>query len=108
MKMVTFVVNPLKLDALKKLLWDQGFKTATLTASEGLGLQKGSGDEIFTAVQQPRVKLELAIKDAALDALLEAALEALRTGRVGDGKIFVSELGQAVRVRTGERGDSAL
>ena len=114
MKMVTLIIHPGRLDALKKALWEQGFRSLTVSPAEGLGLQKSllevakPGDAEFVVAMAPRLRVEIAAKDADAPRLVETALECLRSGRVGDGKVFVTTLDEVVRVRTGERGESAL
>lgn len=110
MKLVTLVIHPNRLDQLKKALWEQGFRSLTVSQAEGLGLQKSllEKDGDFVVAMAPRLRVEIAVKDGDEKKLVEVALECLRTGRVGDGKIFVSSLEEVVRVRTGERGDTAL
>jgi nitrogen regulatory protein PII len=110
MKLVTLVIHPSRLEQLKKTLWEKSFRSFTVSAAEGMGLQKGilEKDGDFVVAMAPRLRVEVAVKDSDAEILVEVALESLRTGRVGDGKIFVSSLEQVVRVRTGERGDTAL
>jgi nitrogen regulatory protein P-II 1 len=108
--MVTLIIHPGRLDALKKALWEQGFRSLTVSPAEGLGLQKSllEKDLEFVVAMAPRLRVEIAAKDGDSARLVETALECLRTGRVGDGKVFVTTLDEVVRVRTGERGESAL
>ena len=110
MKLVTLMISPTRLDALKRALWAQGFKGLSVSQAEGFAFQRGvqeaEGDLVATPSQ--RLRVDVAVKDAEVESLVEAAVEALRTGRVGDGKIFVTALDEVVRVRTGERGDTAL
>jgi nitrogen regulatory protein P-II 1 len=113
MKLVTMIVAPGRLDALKKALWDQGFRSLTVSPAEGLGLQKsllegGAKEGDFVVAMSPRLRVEIAVKSADAERLVDTALDCLRTGRVGDGKLFVTSLEEVVRVRTGERGDAAL
>jgi len=110
MKLVTMMVPSARLDALKKALWDQGFRALTVSPAEGMGLQKSllEKDGDFVVSMSPRIRVEIAVKDQDAERLVETALDSLRTGRVGDGKIFVAALEEVVRVRTGERGESAL
>jgi nitrogen regulatory protein PII len=109
-KLVTLIIHPGRLDALKKSLWEKGFRSLTVSGAEGMGLQKSlmenEGD--FVVAMAPRIKVEIAVKDAEAPGLVEMALDCLRTGRVGDGKVFVTSLEEVVRVRTGERGEAAL
>lgn len=110
MKLVTMIIHPVRLEPLKKALWDQGFRSLTVSQAEGMGLQKGllEKDGDFVVSMAPRLRVELAVKDGDSERLVDTALESLRTGRVGDGKLFVSTLEEVVRVRTGERGETAL
>jgi nitrogen regulatory protein PII len=91
-------------------LWEKGWRAFSVSKADGLGLQRGraGSEDEFVSAFQPRIRLEVACRDAELDALLEALVEAARTGRVGDGKIMVTELHEVLRIRTGERGDAAL
>ena len=110
MKLVTAMIPPNHLEALKKALWENGFRSLTVSPAEGMGFQKTSmaAEDDFVVAMSPRLRVEVAVKDSAVDKLLELAVEALRTGRVGDGKIFVTPLDEVLRVRTGERGETAL
>jgi nitrogen regulatory protein P-II 1 len=110
MKLVTCLLPPARLEAVKQGLWDKGWRGFTVSQAQGLGLQRGSlaRDDEFVSSFQARVRLEVACRDAELDSLLELLVDVARTGRVGDGKLFVTELVEVVRVRTGERGDAAL
>lgn len=110
MKLVTMIINPARLDQLKKALWEAGFRALTVSPAEGMGLQKsplGEGGD-FVVAMSPRLRVEVAVRESDAERLIDTALEAVRTGRVGDGKLFVTPLEQVVRVRTGERGDAAL
>jgi nitrogen regulatory protein P-II 1 len=109
-KLLTLIIAPGRLDLLKKALWDQGFRSLTVSPAEGMGLQKGllEKDGDFVVAMSPRIRVEIAVKDADAERLMDTALECLRTGRVGDGKLFMTALEEVVRVRTGERGDAAL
>ncbi len=110
MKLVTLLIPPSKLEAIKKALWELGLRSATVTSCEGLSLQKGAAEDgaDFTAAALPRLRVEMMVKDSDAERLLEAAMEALRTGRVNDGKAFIVDLEQVARIRTGERGEPAL
>lgn len=110
MKLVTLIIHPGKLDQLKKSLWEQGFRSLTVSLAEGMGLQKSllENDGDFVVAMAARLKVEIAVKDTEASQLVDMALECLRTGRVGDGKVFVTSLEEVVRVRTGERGEAAL
>jgi nitrogen regulatory protein P-II 1 len=111
-KRVEAIIKPFKLDEVKKALSELGVVGMTATDVKGFGRQRGR-DELYRGAEYvadfaPKVKLEIAIVDAMLGRVLEALQNAARTGKIGDGKIFVQQLEDAVRVRTGERGDEAL
>lgn len=110
MKLLTLIIAPGRLEVLKKALWEQGFRSLTVSPAEGLGLTKSllEKEDDFVVSMSPRIRVEIAVKAQDLARLMETALECLRTGRVGDGKMFVSNLEEVVRVRTGERGEAAL
>lgn len=110
MKLLTCFMAPSKLEGVKRALWEKGCRAFSVSQAEGLGLQRGrmGNDDEYVSAFQPRVRLEVACRDAELDALLEIIVDAARTGRVGDGKIFVTDIQETVRIRTGERGDAAL
>ena len=110
MKLVTCLLPPARLEGLKRALWDKGWRGFTVSQAQGLGLQRGSlaREDEYVSSFQPRVRLEVACRESELEALLELVVDSSRTGRVGDGKIFVTELTEVVRVRTGERGEAAL
>jgi nitrogen regulatory protein P-II 2 len=112
MKMVIAIIKPFKLDDVRAALADVGVQGITVTEVKGFGRQKGH-TELYRGAEYvvdflPKVKLELAVDDEQVDRVVEAIIEAARTGKIGDGKIFVAELGQAVRIRTGEAGSRAL
>ena len=111
MKMVIAIIKPFKLDDVRAALADVGVQGITVTEVKGFGRQKGH-TELYRGAEYvvdflPKVKLELAVDDEQVDRVVEAIIETARTGKIGDGKIFVSELGQAVRIRTGEAGSRA-
>ena len=108
--MVTCLLQPARLEAVKRALWDKGWRAFTVSQAQGLGLQRGSlaREDEYVSSFQNRVRLECACRDNELEALLEVLVDTARTGRVGDGKLFVTELFEVVRVRTGEKGDAAL
>jgi nitrogen regulatory protein PII len=110
LKLVTCFLAPARLEAVKRALWEQGWRAFTVSQAEGLGLQRGrrAADDEFVSAFQPRLRLELGCRDGELESLLELLVDTARTGRVGDGKILVTELVDAVRVRTGERGEAAI
>ena len=112
MKMVTAVVKPFKLDEVREALSAIGVQGITVTEVKGFGRQKGH-TELYRGAEYvvdflPKVKIEAAIDDAQLDRVIEAIEAAARTGKIGDGKIFVAALEQVVRIRTGETGSAAL
>jgi nitrogen regulatory protein P-II 2 len=112
MKMVTAVVKPFKLDEVREALSAIGVQGITVTEVKGFGRQKGH-TELYRGAEYvvdflPKVKIEAAIDDALVDQVIEAIEKAARTGKIGDGKIFVSPLEQVVRIRTGETGKDAL
>jgi nitrogen regulatory protein P-II 2 len=112
MKMVVAIIKPFKLDDVRSALADVGVQGITVTEVKGFGRQKGH-TELYRGAEYvvdflPKVKLELAVDDEQVDRVIEAIIETARTGKIGDGKIFVADLGQAVRIRTGESGSSAL
>jgi nitrogen regulatory protein P-II 2 len=112
MKMVTAIVKPFKLDEVREGLSAIGVQGITVTEVKGFGRQKGH-TELYRGAEYvvdflPKVKIEAAVDDAILDRVVEAIEAAARTGKIGDGKIFVSDLEQVVRIRTGETGKDAL
>ena len=112
MKMVAAVIKPFKLDDVREALSDIGVQGITVTEVKGFGRQKGH-TELYRGAEYvvdflPKVKIEIAIPDELVDRVIEAITHAAKTGKIGDGKIFVYELEQAVRIRTGETGAEAL
>ncbi|MGH8281231.1 MAG: P-II family nitrogen regulator [Gammaproteobacteria bacterium] len=112
MKMVAAVIKPFKLDDVREALSDMGVQGITVTEVKGFGRQKGH-TELYRGAEYvvdflPKVKIELAVPDDLLDRVIEAITHAAKTGKIGDGKIFVHELEQAVRIRTGETDAQAL
>jgi nitrogen regulatory protein P-II 2 len=112
MKMVTAIVKPFKLDEVREALSAIGVQGVTVTEVKGFGRQKGH-TELYRGAEYvvdflPKVKIEAAVDDAIVDRVIEAIEAAARTGKIGDGKIFVSALEQVVRIRTGETGKDAL
>ena len=112
MKMVMAVIKPFKLDEVRDSLTELGIQGITVTEVRGFGRQKGH-TEIYRGAEYevnylPKIKLELAIEDDLLDRVLEAISNTAQTGQIGDGKLFVSDLTTAVRIRTGETGSEAL
>ena len=112
MKLVTAVIKPFKLDDVREALSEIGMQGITVTEVKGFGRQKGH-TELYRGAEYvvdflPKVKIEVAIDDDQLDGVVEAISKAANTGKIGDGKIFVVALEQAVRIRTGETGTEAL
>ena len=112
MKMVMAVIKPFKLDDVREALSEAGVAGITVTEVKGFGRQKGH-TELYRGAEYvvdflPKVKLEAAVDDAVLEQVIEAIEGAARTGKIGDGKIFVYDLEQVVRIRTGETGKEAL
>jgi len=112
MKLVTAIIKPFKLDDVREALSDIGVQGITATEVKGFGRQKGH-TELYRGAEYvvdflPKVKIEIALKDELLDPAVEAITKAANTGKIGDGKIFVSEIEQAIRIRTGETGADAL
>ena len=112
MKLVIAVIKPFKLDEVREALSAIGVQGITATEVKGFGRQKGH-TELYRGAEYvvdflPKLKLELVISDDQVEAALEAIQTAAKTGKIGDGKIFVSEVSQAIRIRTGESGDAAL
>lgn len=112
MKLLVCVIAPKKIEAVKKVLWEAGVRGVTITEGSGYGYQKVQVDSIagadYKVQYQPRTRLEIALLDDELEKVVELLLETVRTGRIGDGKFFVLPLEDVIRVRTGERGESAL
>lgn len=112
MKKIEAVVRHHRLDAVKSALVDGGFAGMTVTEVRGFGRQKGQTETYrgaeYTVDFVPKIKLELVVSDLKLDAAISTIIKAAQTGKIGDGKIFVSDLSNAIRIRTGETGDSAL
>lgn len=112
MKYIIAIIKPFKLEEARELLSELGIKGMTISEVKGYGRQKGHA-ELYRGAEYevnflPKVKIELAICDEQLEPVMQAIMQATDTGKVGDGKIFVLELLQAVRIRTGESGDEAL
>jgi nitrogen regulatory protein P-II 2 len=112
MKMVTAIIKPFKLDDVREALADVGIQGITVTEVKGFGRQKGH-TELYRGAEYvvdflPKMKIELAIDDAIVDQVIEAISVAAHTGKIGDGKIFVSNLELALRIRTGETDADAL
>jgi nitrogen regulatory protein P-II 2 len=112
MKFVTAIIKPFKLDEVREALSAIGVQGITVTEVKGFGRQKGH-TELYRGAEYvvdflPKVKLEVAIKDELLEQVIEAIEKSANTGKIGDGKIFVFDLQQAIRIRTGETGAEAL
>jgi len=112
MKLVTAIIKPFKLDDVREALSEIGVQGITVTEVKGFGRQKGH-TELYRGAEYvvdflPKVKIEAAVSSELLDQVLEAITKSAHTGKIGDGKIFVYELQQAIRIRTGESGEEAL
>jgi nitrogen regulatory protein P-II 1 len=112
MKKVEAIIKPFKLDEIKEALNELGLQGITVLEAKGFGRQKGH-TELYRGAEYivdflPKVKIEIIIEDQQLDAAIEAIQKAARTGRIGDGKIFISSIEDAIRIRTGERGTDAI
>ena len=112
MKLITAVIKPFKLEDVRQALGEVGVQGLTVTEVKGFGRQKGH-TELYRGAEYsvdfvPKTKIEAAVTDALAEQAVEAIISAAGTGSIGDGKVFVSELQQAVRIRTGETGDQAL
>jgi nitrogen regulatory protein P-II 1 len=111
-KKIEAVIKPFKLDDVKDALHDAGVSGMTVTEVKGFGRQKGH-TELYRGAEYvidflPKVKIEVVVEDNLVDNVVEAISEAARTGRIGDGKIFVSPIDEAVRIRTGDKGPDAI
>jgi nitrogen regulatory protein P-II 2 len=112
MKLVTAIVKPFRLDDVRNALSEVGIQGMTVTEVKGFGRQRGH-TELYRGAEYvvdflPKAKIEVAISDDDVERVVEAIVDAAKTGKVGDGKIFVTSIEQAWRIRTGETGDSAL
>ncbi len=112
MKMVTAIVKPFKLDEVREALSAIGVQGITVTEVKGFGRQKGH-TELYRGAEYvvdflPKVKIEVVVKDADVERSIEAIVKAAKTGKIGDGKIFVSPVDQAIRIRTEEKGEDAV
>ena len=112
MKLLTAIIKPFKLDEVREALGDLGVAGVTVTEVKGFGRQKGHA-ELYRGAEYvvdflPKVKIEIVLTDEAVEGAVEAIMNAARTGKIGDGKIFVTELGEAIRIRTGETGSDAI
>lgn len=112
MKLITAIIKPFKLDDVREALSEMGVSGVTVTEVKGFGRQKGH-TELYRGAEYvvdflPKVKIEVAVGDTLVDKAVECITKAANTGKIGDGKIFVTSLEQVVRIRTGETGDEAL
>lgn len=112
MKYIIAIIKPFKLEDVRESLSELGIQGMTISEVKGYGRQKGHA-ELYRGAEYevnflPKVKIELAISDDLLESVMQTLIDASDTGKVGDGKIFVFELSQAIRIRTGESGDEAL
>ena len=112
MKLITAIIKPFKLDDVRKAISDVGVQGVTVTEVRGFGRQRGH-TEIYRGAEYavefvPKTKIEIAVDNTLVDQVVEAIMKAAQTGKVGDGKIFVFDLTQVVRIRTGERDASAI
>jgi nitrogen regulatory protein P-II 2 len=112
MKLITAIIKPFKLEDVRKAVGDVGVQGVTVTEVRGFGRQRGH-TEVYRGAEYlvefvPKTKIEIAVDDALAERVIEAIINTARTGKVGDGKIFVLDLEQVVRIRTGERDASAI
>lgn len=112
MKKIEAIVKPFKLDEVKEALQEVGLQGITVTEAKGFGRQKGH-TELYRGAEYivdflPKVRIEIVLDDGLVEQAVEAILQAARTGRIGDGKIFISTVDEAIRIRTGETGVEAL
>jgi len=112
MKLITAIIKPFKLDDVRNAISEAGVQGVTVTEVRGFGRQRGH-TEIYRGAEYavefiPKVKIEIAVDDPSVDAVVEAIVKAAQTGKIGDGKVFVFDLAQVVRIRTGDRDASAI
>ncbi|WP_297451256.1 P-II family nitrogen regulator [Ferrovum sp.] len=112
MKLITAIVKPFKLDEVREALSEVGVSGLTVTEVKGFGRQKGH-TELYRGAEYivdflPKVKIEVVVTDGMVDKAVEAVIHSARTGKIGDGKIFVVDVEQAMRIRTGEQGEDAV
>ncbi|MDH3546758.1 MAG: P-II family nitrogen regulator [Gammaproteobacteria bacterium] len=112
MKMITAIIKPFKLDDVRQAVADIGIQGITVTEVKGFGRQRGH-TELYRGAEYvvdflPKAKIELAVADDVADQVVEAIANTARTGKIGDGKIFIAELAEAIRIRTGETGAEAV
>ncbi len=112
MKLITAIIKPFKMDDVRQALADVGVQGVTVTEVKGFGRQKGH-TELYRGAEYvvdflPKVKLEIAVNSEIVDTVVEAIVKAANTGKIGDGKIFISSLDEIIRIRTGETGSEAV
>ncbi|GAB3318444.1 P-II family nitrogen regulator [Haliea atlantica] len=112
MKLVTAIIKPFKMDDVRAALSDIGVQGITVTEVKGFGRQRGH-TELYRGAEYvvdflPKLKLEIAVGDEQVDATIQAIIESANTGKIGDGKIFVTAMEQVIRIRTGETGEQAI
>jgi len=112
MKLITAIIKPFKMDDVRAALSDIGVQGLTVTEVKGFGRQRGH-TELYRGAEYvvdflPKLKLEVAVADSQVEATIDAIIQAANTGKIGDGKIFVSPLEQLIRIRTGETGEEAI
>ena len=112
MKKIEAIIKPFKLDEVKEALHEVGLQGITVVEAKGFGRQKGH-TELYRGAEYvvdflPKVKIEVVCEDDVVERAVEAIMNAARTGRIGDGKIFISSVEEVIRIRTGERGDAAI
>lgn len=112
MKLITAIIKPFKLDDVRQALADVGVQGVTVTEVKGFGRQKGH-TELYRGAEYvvdflPKVKLEIAVSDNMVDTVVDSVVKTASTGKIGDGKIFISSLEEIIRIRTGETGEEAI
>ena len=112
MKKIEAIIKPFKLDEVKEVIQEIGVQGLTVTEAKGFGRQKGH-TELYRGAEYvvdflPKLKVEIVVADELLDSVVETIINTAKTGKIGDGKIFVSEISQTIRIRTGEEGEDAL
>ncbi len=112
MKQITAIIKPFKLDEVREALAEVGVTGLTVTEVKGFGRQKGH-TELYRGAEYvvdflPKVKIEVVVKESEVDPAIDAIVKAARTGKIGDGKIFVTSIAQVIRIRTGETGETAV
>ena len=112
MKLITVIIKPFKLDEVREALSDIGIQGMTVTETKGFGRQKGHA-ELYRGAEYvvdflPKIKLEVVVANRQVEQVIDAIISVAHSGKIGDGKIFVSPIEEVIRIRTGERGDSAV